>query len=109
MAAARELPRNIPDMGEEDSSIGMPKTIRIILEENDGIPPTGQYFGANGRGYMLRPGEEADVPLEIVDILNHCIMATAVVDPQTLRVLRMRNRLRFPYRIIRDNARDLRP
>lgn len=74
--------------------------VRILLEENDSIPPTGQFFGANGRGYILRAGEETDVPPEIINILNTAVMDTPVVDPTTKQVLGYRQRLRFPYRTI---------
>jgi hypothetical protein len=74
--------------------------VRIILEDNDSIPPTGQFFGANGRSYILRPGEEADVPPEVISILDTAVMDTPVVDPTTKQVLGYRQRLRFPYRTI---------
>lgn len=80
------------------------KRVRIILEENDSIPPTGQFFGANGRSYVLRPGEEAEVPAELVNILDTAIMDTPIVDPTTKQVLGYRQRLRFPYRVL---ARDI--
>ena len=31
------------------------KRVRIVLEDNDTIPPTGQFIGVNGKGYILRP------------------------------------------------------
>lgn len=106
--AKQSVHQNIPDLGLDEgddeqpvnNSKGMPKLVRIMLEENDNIPPTGQFFGANGRSYMLMPGRAANVPMEIIDILNHAVMATAQQEPGTLRVVRMRNRLRFPYRFV---------
>jgi hypothetical protein len=80
------------------------KMIRIRLEENDNIPPTGQFFGHNGASYMLRPGEDAEVPVELINVLNDAVMAVPQVDPTTRQVLGYRERLRFPYRVI---ARDL--
>ena len=79
------------------------RRVRIILEENDNIPPTGQFFGAQGIGYVLRPGEEADVPMSIISILNTAIMSTPVLDSGQ-RVVGYRDRLRFPYRVIVANA-----
>lgn len=79
------------------------RRVRIILEENDNIPPTGQFFGAQGVGYVLRPGEEADVPLSLISILNTAVMSTPVLDSGQ-RVIGYRDRLRFPYRIVIQKA-----
>jgi hypothetical protein len=76
------------------------KRIRIVLEQNDNIPPTGQFFGLNGKGYMLKPGLEADVPPGIVSILNDAVMSVPNIDPNTKQVVSFQDRLRFPYRII---------
>lgn len=81
--------------------VGIPPTVRILLEENDGIPPTGQPFGLNGRFYILRPGMEAEVPPGIIEILDNAVMAVAVRDPMTQKVQGYRDKLRFPYRVIR--------
>src|SRR5208282_5493242 len=75
--------------------------VRVILEEQKGIPPTGQFFGVNGIGYLLKPGQPADVPASIVDILNHAVESEPVVEDETMKVVRFRNRLRLPYRVIR--------
>lgn len=80
--------------------IGMPQTVRIILEEGDNMAPTGQTFSINGRAYLIRPGEEVDVPIGIIEILDNAVMSVAVQDPQTMKVVGYRNRLRFPYRRI---------
>lgn len=74
--------------------------VRIILEENDNIPPTGQFFGADGKGFMVKPGLPVDVPMSIINILNTSIMATPIIDPDTRQITGFRNRLRFPYRVI---------
>jgi hypothetical protein len=108
--------------------------VRIILEENEGIAPSGQYFGLHGSwvnpetlealedqvvaGDMtrheaqrqatekvqfeayLRPGEEADVPVELLSILNDALTDSPVIDPITSQVLGYKQRLRYPYRII---------
>lgn len=80
------------------------RRVRIILEENDNIPPTGQFFGANGVGYLLKPSIAADVPLSIIDILNNAVQAKPIVDPATSQVTGFREGLRFPYRVINPNV-----
>lgn len=72
---------------------------RIILEDNDQIGPNGQFFGANGKGYMLKPGEEADVPDSILNILDTAVTSIPVVDGSNT-VIGYRDRLRFPYRVM---------
>ena len=74
--------------------------VRIVLEDNDNIPPTGQFFGHNGRGFILRSGEEADVPPELIGILNDAVWDAPIVDSQTQQIIGYRKRLRFPYRIL---------
>ena len=81
-----------------------PKKVRILLEENDNIPPTGQFIGVNGRGFMLRAGEEAEVPVEVVSVLESAVQEVPMVNPVTQQVEGYRQKLRFPFRVI---ARDL--
>lgn len=81
-----------------------PKRVRIMLEENDNIPPTGQFIGVNGRGFMLRAGEEADVPIEVISVLESAVQEVPMVNPVTQQVEGYRKKLRFPFRVI---ARDL--
>lgn len=72
---------------------------RIVLEDNDMIPPNGQFFGADGKGFMIRPGEEVDVPDSILGILDTAIMSVPVTDGAST-VVGYRDRLRFPYRVV---------
>lgn len=89
------------------------KRVRIQLEENENIPPGGQFFqvgGTDGNGnrflhsYMLRPGEEADVPEDLIEVLNNAVMSTPVLDAQQ-SVVGYRDRLRYPYRVISDRRK----
>ena len=80
------------------------KLVCIILEDNDEIPPTGQFFGADGRGSMLRSGEEAWVPQSILNILDCAITGQPVTDGSNT-VTHYRPRLRFPYRIVTGRQR----
>ncbi len=72
----------------------------IVLEEDVGIPPTGLYISANGRPYLLMAGVEAQVPQEVISVLNDAVISVPTIDPQTQRVTGYRSRLRFPYRRI---------
>lgn len=74
--------------------------VRIILERNADMPPTGQFFGANGIGTILKPNIPADVKPSIINILNTCVMSTPIIDPATLQITGFEDRLRFPYRIL---------
>ena len=71
--------------------------VRIVLEENEHIPPTGLFVGDNGVGYMLRPGEEVAVPPGVLEILNNAVTSVPVVDPQTLEVIDYRSKKMYPY------------
>jgi hypothetical protein len=82
------------------------RRVRIQLEENDNIPPTGQFIGVNGRGFMLRPGEAASVPVELLDVLDAAVESKPVLDPLTRKVIGWRNRLRFPYRTLERDPRQ---
>ena len=73
--------------------------VRIILEENDNIPPTGLFIGINGRSFLIRPGEEVDVPSDVLEVLNDAVEATPKTDLQG-NVVDYRNKMRFPYRIV---------
>ena len=80
--------------------VGMPDTVKIILEENQDIPPTGLFLGHNGRGYLIVPGEVVDVPKHILEILDHAVMSTPQIDPSTKQVIGYRERMRYPYRLV---------
>ena len=73
---------------------------RIILEEDSAIPPVGLFISANGKTYMLMAGVEAQVPREVLSVLDDAVISLPVIDPQTQRVTGYRSRLRFPYRRI---------
>lgn len=77
-----------------------PKTVRIILEENENIPPTGLFVGENGRGYLIRPGEEVDIPTGVLEILTNAVVSVPTIDPQSLQVIGYREKMLYPHRII---------
>lgn len=94
---AKAVPKE--EAAKVDAPIGM-KTgfTRIILEENDDIPPGGLYVGHNGRGYLIPTGAPVDVPTFLLDILDHAVMSAPQVDPQTKQVIGFRDRMKYPYR-----------
>jgi len=82
------------------------KMILIHLEENDNIPPTGQFiqFGSGHllRSFMLRPGEDALVPEGLLHVLDAAVQEVPQIDPTTKQVIGYRKKLRFPYRVVRE-------
>lgn len=76
------------------------KRVWIVLEDNENIPPTGQFFGHQGIGFILQPGKPAEVPVEIIEILNNAEYLAPVVDQATRQIIDYRPRLRFPYRVV---------
>jgi hypothetical protein len=90
----------VKSVPEKVAPIEKEKKIRIMLEDNEAIPPTGQYFGINGKGWLIRAGEPVDVPQGIIDILENAVMLVTRTDPVTLRPSGTSERLRFPYRIV---------
>jgi hypothetical protein len=95
-----ELGTNISAPELKAKTVTKPKTIRIVLEENDNIPPTGLFVGENGRGYLIRAGEEVDVPPGVVEILTNAVTSVPTVDPQSLQVIGYREKMLYPYRIV---------
>lgn len=73
--------------------------VRIMLEDNEHIPPCGQFIQVNDRSFLLQPGVEVDVPLCVLDVLDHAVASVPVVDAMN-SVVGYRDRLRFPYRVI---------
>jgi hypothetical protein len=79
------------------------RMVCIVLEENDNIPPTGQFISVNGRAWMLRPGEPARVPESLVRVLNDAVEHMPQQDQTTRQVVGYRKRLRFPYRLVDES------
>jgi hypothetical protein len=73
--------------------------VRIMLEDNDAIPPGGQFIQVNGKSFLILAGHEVEVPPEVVDVLDHAVMSVPIVD-EMQSVIGYRDRLRFPYRVI---------
>ena len=75
------------------------KKVKIILEENDNIPPGGQFFGVNGVGYLIQPGVEVEVPEFILGVLNTAVASKPLLNEDG-QVVGTREVPRFPYRKI---------
>jgi hypothetical protein len=56
----------------------------------------------------LRPGEEADVPVELLTLLNDAITSVPQIDAVTSQVTGYKDKLRYPYRIIPAGQKVLR-
>lgn len=84
------------------------KKVTIILEENENIPPTGQFVqygsGYELHSFIIRPGEEVTVPRAVLNVLDNAVQDIPQIDPTTRQVVGYRKSLRFPYRVIRDAA-----
>lgn len=74
--------------------------VRIKLAHNRDIPPSGLYLGHNGKGYLLKPGVEADVPEFLLDILDNAVQSVPVTGPNG-QVESWEEQPRFMYSIIR--------
>ena len=80
--------------------------VRIILEDNENIPPTGLGVGVNGRHYIIRPGFRVDVPKSVVGVLRDAIIAAPIVDALTKKMSGTTRRMRFPFRELRPGDAD---
>lgn len=94
---------NIP---AKNDKVRKPKTvtkadrIKIQLEENDDIPPTGLFVGVNGDSFLIRPGSEVEVPPSVVEVLRNAVTSMPTVDPTSGQVVGTRDRMRYPFRVI---------
>lgn len=110
-----ELPANIPVQAAAPppaqgvKKINMPgnkgvKTLRILLEENSDIPPSGQFIGHNGTSYLLRAGQWVDVPMPLIEVLNNAVSMVPDRDQYTQQIIGWREKLRYPYRVAPGQA-----
>lgn len=99
LAAPPPKPRAAPAKGVKAKAVEA--RIRIMLEDNDQIPPGGQFISADGRAFLIQAGYEVNVPYSVIDVLDHAIMSVPVKDRNDT-VIGYRDRLRFPYRVIRE-------
>jgi len=76
------------------------KRVKIILEENDAIPPGGQFFGVQGTGYQIQPGKPVEVPEFLLGVIDNAVASKPVFNDDG-QVVGYREVPRFPYRVIR--------
>lgn len=102
MAEAKQTPAKKDDADKPKWMKTYPKAkpVKIILEENEDIPPTGLFVSINGDAYVIVAGEEVEVPDFVLDHLDNCVISKPRVNPQTRQVTGYRDRARFPYRIV---------
>lgn len=99
-AKAPAAPKAAPKSADKPVEVILAaKRVKIILEENDNIPPTGLFVGVNGRSFLIRAGEEVEVPVEVVEVLNDAVEDVPRTDGNN-NVLDYRKKMRFPYRLI---------
>lgn len=95
--AAQEAPPFISLMIAKDDQ----EDFEIIsLHDNEDIPPTGQFFGVNGRAFQLRSNTWYKVPSWLLSSIDNCVVDRPVQDDQ-LRLIGVRPMKRFPYEIFR--------
>lgn len=80
------------------------KTVRIILQEafrpedaRGGLVP----FGLNNEMYWLRRGVPMDIPVELLEVIEHCTMSETTWLGGNNVVTR--DVMRFPYRIVQHD------
>lgn len=76
---------------------GMP-TMRILLEDSPDIPPSGQFIGHNGSSFLLKSGVWCDVPIPLLEVLNHAVQMQPILN-DAKQVVGWREKMRYPYRV----------
>lgn len=77
------------------------KRVDITLHDSDRIPPGGQFIGINGLSFMLLPGVRANVPVELLSVLDDAVMTEPVLNDR-LQVEGHRDVPRLTYTLHRD-------
>lgn len=88
---------------EEQTHAGLSgKRVDITLHDSDRIPPGGQFIGVNGQHFLLMPGHRANVPVELLSVLDDAVMTEPVLN-EKLQVEGYRNVPRLTYTLHRDS------
>ena len=103
LAAAAAGAAASPDANEAKAAVNTPakpKRVKIILDENDAIPPGGQFFGVNGTGYQIQPGKEVEIPEFLLGVIDNAVTTKPILNDDG-QVVGYRDVPRFPYRIVK--------
>ncbi len=79
-----------------------PKRVRVILDEGGEQDLPYVFISLNGVAYKVQRGVEVELPVELLEILDHAVM-TVMVKDQNNRYT-PRKIMRFPYRVLREAA-----
>ena len=90
-----------PIVVQKKPPVGMPDTVKIILEESEHIPPTGLFLGHNGDSFILMPGVPANIPRKLLTVLDDAVMSSPITEPGTQNVIGYRDRMKYPYRLVK--------
>lgn len=72
----------------------------IKLNDNEEMPPTGQFFQVNGRFFILQAEIWHRVPSFLLGVIDHAISDKPVVNEQ-LQLVGTRSQKRFTYEVFR--------
>lgn len=72
------------------------ETVDITLSDTDEMGPTGQFFGVNGRGFVLLPNVRYTVPKYLLECIDHAVTGKPVV-ARDGSLQGFRQVTRFPY------------
>lgn len=71
----------------------------IRMANSPEIPPTGQFIGVNGYGYLLKPNQKAHVPKAVLEVLDNAVQAAPIVG-ENGQIEGYQEVLRFPYSVL---------
>lgn len=72
------------------------EVVDITLSDCDEMGPTGQYFGVNGRGFVLLPNVRYTVPKYLLSAIDNAVTGKPVV-ARDGSLQGFRHVTRFPY------------
>ena len=74
--------------------------VRIRVANTSEIPPSGQFIGVNGYGYMIKPNQEVSVPESVLEVLDNAVQSVPIQGSDG-RVQGYQDVPRFPYTRLR--------